>query len=422
MDKIFDYNGCPVTFSHEENIMVNATQMAKPFGKTAKDWLRTEASKEFINSLSTVRQICLSELVKVVQGGTPQEQGTWMHEDVALEFARWLSPAFSIWCNDRIKELLQVGFTATPMTIDALVDNPDLIIKMATQLKRLQAENESKTAKIEADAPMVELANAITASTSSCLIGELAKILTQNGYEIGQNRLFKILRNEGYLGKYGEYHNIPQQKYVEMGLFQIKKGTHTGPNGELHTVTTTKVTGKGLQYFINKFLTKRKKKKRPKANRKIMKIKLLSEGAKVPTRADSGAAGFDLCAPKDTIINPGRNLLPLDIVIELNPGTEAQIRPRSGFSLKGMEGYFTDGSDAPARFNADILLGTLDESYRGNVGVIIKSDETVPFIIKKGTRIAQMVISQYCSGTFDVVEELSATKRGEGGFGHTGTK
>lgn len=151
-----------------------------------------------------------------------------------------------------------------------------------------------------------------------------------------------------------------------------------------------------------------------------MKIKLLSEGAKVPTRAESGAAGFDLYAPTDFTVIRGRNLLPLDIAIELDPGTEGQIRPRSGFSLKGMEGYVPYNADKTARFNADVLLGTVDESYRGNVGVIIKNFDE-PFIIKKGTRVAQMVISTYCNTPFEVVDELSETSRGNQGYGHTGT-
>ena len=151
-----------------------------------------------------------------------------------------------------------------------------------------------------------------------------------------------------------------------------------------------------------------------------MKIKLLSEGARIPTRAENGAAGFDLYAPTDFILTRGRNLLPLDIAIELEPGTEGQIRPRSGFSLKGMEGYVPTDADKIARFNADVLLGTVDESYRGNVGVIIKNFDE-PFIIKKGTRIAQMVISTYCSSPFEVVDELSETSRGDQGYGHTGT-
>ena len=101
----FSYKGSKITFSTESGLKINATQMAKPFMKQPKDWLRLQSAQEFIATLSAVRQICLTELVLKKQGGNG-EQGTWMHEDVALEFARWLSPAFAIWCNDRIKELL----------------------------------------------------------------------------------------------------------------------------------------------------------------------------------------------------------------------------------------------------------------------------------------------------------------------------
>lgn len=101
----FSYAGSKITFANESGVRVNATQMAKPFKKTPKDWLRLQSTQEFIATLSAVRQICLTGLVITKQGGNG-EQGTWMHEDVALEFARWLSPKFAIWCNDRIKELL----------------------------------------------------------------------------------------------------------------------------------------------------------------------------------------------------------------------------------------------------------------------------------------------------------------------------
>lgn len=152
-----------------------------------------------------------------------------------------------------------------------------------------------------------------------------------------------------------------------------------------------------------------------------MNIVLLSEGAKLPARASQFAAGYDLYVPKDVVINPGRNLVPLDIQIELPPNTEAQIRPRSGFSLKGIEGNTMLGYDL-CRFDADVLLGTIDEDYRGNVGVIIKSYEPKSFIVKQGTRIAQMVISHYCSEQFELSTDLTATERGEQGFGHTGSK
>ena len=117
-----------------------------------------------------------------------------------------------------------------------------------------QEEIEQQKLLINEQAPKVAFANAIEASKSSCLIGELAKILTQNGYTIGQNRLFEWMRNNGYLGTKGEYYNIPNQTYIEQGLFDLKKGVRSGNDGVMHTTITTKVTGKGCRYFINKFL------------------------------------------------------------------------------------------------------------------------------------------------------------------------
>lgn len=104
------------------------------------------------------------------------------------------------------------------------------------------------------DAPLVTFANAIIGSQKSCLIGELAKILTQNGYKIGQNRLFEWLRTNGYLGSKGERYNIPNQQYIEKGIFELKKGIRSGNDGVIVNTITTKVTPKGQQYFILKFL------------------------------------------------------------------------------------------------------------------------------------------------------------------------
>ncbi len=114
-------------------------------------------------------------------------------------------------------------------------------------IKTLQEEREQ-------DAPLVTFANAIIGSQKSCLIGELAKILTQNGYKIGQNRLFEWLRTNGYLGSKGERYNIPNQQYIEKGIFELKKGIRSGNDGVIVNTITTKVTPKGQQYFILKFL------------------------------------------------------------------------------------------------------------------------------------------------------------------------
>ena len=107
---------------------------------------------------------------------------------------------------------------------------------------------------IESNKPKVLFANAVVGSVSSCLIGELAKIICQNGFEIGQNRLFEWLRDNGYLGKFGERKNIPNQKYIEQGLFELKKGVRSGNDGVMRQTITPKVTGKGQVFFVNKFL------------------------------------------------------------------------------------------------------------------------------------------------------------------------
>ena len=125
-------------------------------------------------------------------------------------------------------------------------------LKLAYE-QSLKIEEQQK--QLEAQAPKVLFTEAVMGSSSSCLIGELAKIITQNGYQIGEKRLFKWLRENHYLGIKGERYNIPNQQYIEQGLFELKKGTRSGNNGVMHTTITTKVTGKGQVYFVNKFIS-----------------------------------------------------------------------------------------------------------------------------------------------------------------------
>lgn len=143
-------------------------------------------------------------------------------------------------------------------------------------------------------------------------------------------------------------------------------------------------------------------------------IKKLSEDALIPMRATSGAACFDLYVPRETAIQKGRNVIPLDIAIELPHGTYAEIRPRSGFSAKGMEDVHG------CRRDADVLHGCVDCDYKGNIGVIIRSEDF--FVLGKGTRIAQMLIANYRLCELEEIEELSSSERGDGGFGSTGIK
>lgn len=117
-----------------------------------------------------------------------------------------------------------------------------------------QRQIEEQQAQIEADKPKVLFAEAVSTSKRSCLVAELAKILQQNGVDMGQNRLFEWMRQNGYLCSRGEYKNQPTQKAMQMGLFEIKKTTINKPDGTVLVSNTTKVTGRGQIYFINKLM------------------------------------------------------------------------------------------------------------------------------------------------------------------------
>lgn len=141
--------------------------------------------------------------------------------------------------------------------MDELISNPDLLIAIATQLKEEKTKNTELQQKIEADKPKTIFADAVATSTTSILVGDLAKLICQNGYTIGQKRLFEWLRKNGYLIKSGCSYNMPKQQYVEQGLFEVKESTWQNPDGSIRVNKTTKVTGKGQIYFVNKFLNER---------------------------------------------------------------------------------------------------------------------------------------------------------------------
>lgn len=208
----------------------------------------------------------------VAKCDTPTESGTqtmtYVNESglYSLIFGSKLASAkqFKKWVTSEVlPSIRKHGMYATPQTIENLLSDPDNAIKLLQTLKEERQQRqlaESKAALLEdvtkAQAPKVVFADAIVGSQSSCLIGELAKIITQNGYKIGQNNLFEWMRKNHYLGATGEYYNIPMQRYIEQGLFELKKSTHS-ENGVMKTTVTPKVTGKGQQYFVNMFLAKK---------------------------------------------------------------------------------------------------------------------------------------------------------------------
>lgn len=162
---------------------------------------------------------------------------------------------FQDWvCGEVLPSIRKHGAYMTNDTLEKALASPDFLIQLATNLKEEQQKRIEAERKVTEAAPAVAFTKAVQSANSSCLIGELAKLIAQNGYSIGEKRLFAWMRDNGYLGKQGERYNIPNQQYVEQGLFELKKGVRSGNNGVLHTTITPKVTGKGQVYFVNKFL------------------------------------------------------------------------------------------------------------------------------------------------------------------------
>lgn len=162
-----------------------------------------------------------------------------------------------------------------------------------------------------------------------------------------------------------------------------------------------------------------------------IKIKKINFNARLPRKATEQSIGYDLYIPEDVMIMGRRQVIPIGLSLEMPEGIEAKIEARSGYSAKGIEGYqivsdksITDAVymriDKAERFNADVLTGKIDPDYRGEVGIIIRNNEpNNKFLIKGGTRLAQMTFYKTEDAMFREVEMLTETERADGGYGHS---
>lgn len=176
--------------------------------------------------------------------------------EVLMQSRKPIAKAFKKEVKEILKSVRKHGAYMTDKTLEEALANPDFGIKLLTKLKEEKEARKKLEEKIEEDKPKVLFANAVSSSSTSILIGDLAKILKQNGYNTGQKRLFEILRDEGFLMKSGSSRNMPTQKAMEMKLLEVKETTINNPDGSIRITKTTKVTGVGQRYFINYFLAK----------------------------------------------------------------------------------------------------------------------------------------------------------------------
>jgi prophage antirepressor-like protein len=162
---------------------------------------------------------------------------------------------FEKWVFDEIlPSIRRHGAYMTDDILAKTIENPDFLINLLTEMKEEKQRRIVAEEKIKADRSKVLFAESVEVSKGSILVGDLAKLIKQNGYEIGQKRLFEWLRANGYLMKSGNSYNMPTQYAMELGLFEVKEHVINNPDGSVRVTRTPKVTGKGQRYFINKFL------------------------------------------------------------------------------------------------------------------------------------------------------------------------
>lgn len=166
----------------------------------------------------------------------------------AKPFRKWVT-------NEVLPSIRKHGAYMTDQTLEQALTSPDFLIQLATQLKEEKEQRKRLEVKVEQDRPKVLFAESVSASKTSILVGELAKILKQNGVNTGQTRLFAWMRENGYLIKRrGNDYNMPTQRVMEMKLFEVKETSVTHSDGHISVNKTPKVTGKGQVYFVNKIM------------------------------------------------------------------------------------------------------------------------------------------------------------------------
>jgi len=226
-----------------EMVMLNAEDVARGWGftqiKNGTEYVRWDRVNDYLKEFGFSPQVGKDDYIPE---NIVYRLGFKASNETAQKFQALLA-------DNVLPNIRKFGAYMTEETLEAALTNPDFLIQLATQLKAEKTARKKAEAQIEADRPKVTFADAVCSSKQSILIGELAKLIKQNGIDVGQNRLFKWLREHKYLMR----NNEPTQKAMELKLFDVTERTINNPDGSVRITRTTKVTGKGQVYFINKF-------------------------------------------------------------------------------------------------------------------------------------------------------------------------
>lgn len=218
--------------------------------KDVAEWIEHNKPNELIANVDD------TEKLKAIISHSGQNREMWfLTEDGLYEVLMLSRKPIAKKFKKEVKKILKTIRKNGMYATDELLNNPDLAIKTFTRLKEEQEKRKALEIQIEEQKPQVIFAKSVETSEGSILIGDLAKLIKQNGIEMGQNRLFDWMRVNGFLiSRKGESYNMPTQKSMDLGLFEIKERTTVNPDGSIRINKTPKVTGKGQIYFINKFI------------------------------------------------------------------------------------------------------------------------------------------------------------------------
>ena len=262
--KAFPFEGSEITFYNKEGeLFLNATEMAKPFGEKKKPvlWLRTQTASDFLSELSKVRKCTLADLQRVIKGGN--SSGTWFHKDVAVEFARWLSPKFCIWCNDRIQEILTTGKSElfpnpkprpntnyeVPQTFsDALL----LAAKQAKQLEEVNALAEKQQGVIEKQNVEIKEMKGDSDYCKTVLRNEALVTTTSIAQDYGYSAWkFNYLLHEFGIQYKNNSQWILTARYKGKGYVQSETIAVGKDDNHLKIIVNTKWTQKGRRFLYD---------------------------------------------------------------------------------------------------------------------------------------------------------------------------
>lgn len=243
--RVFTYEGTEITFQNDKDVMVSATQMAKAFDKRPTIWLSSQQAKEFLSEFSKVKKMTLPDLVQINRGGS--NPGTWMHQDVALEFARWLSPAFAIWTNDRIKELMITGVATVANDDEAILHAMTVLQNRVNSYKQrtqiLEGENKLQQEQISVLAPKAEYADKVLQSTSTFTTSQIAQ-----GLKMSAVTLNRKLKELGIQYKQSKTWML-YAKYRDMGIADIRINKYVNKDDEIVSNQYMVWTEKGRKFI-----------------------------------------------------------------------------------------------------------------------------------------------------------------------------